>query len=148
MALAPHTSHWDFVIGVAAMFAVDFKAHSVGSSKFFRWPFRGIMRRLGAIPQQSVDSLVNEIRANKSFILAIFPEGTTDRTDRWKTGYYYAAKLSQVPILLVSLDYASRTFTFGPTLIPGDDMEADKIRIRNFYEGVRARHQEKFCLDE
>ena len=37
--------------------------------------------------------------------MAVTPEGTRSRQEKWKTGFYYLAKKSNVPICLGYLDY-------------------------------------------
>jgi 1-acyl-sn-glycerol-3-phosphate acyltransferase len=48
--LAPHTSNWDFFIGLAIAFALKLRAYWLGKDRFFRWPFHGVIRWLGGIP--------------------------------------------------------------------------------------------------
>src|SRR5690606_4608417 len=46
IAVAPHTSDWDFVVGVAAMFALDFRLAFLGKHTLFAPPFGAAMRWL------------------------------------------------------------------------------------------------------
>src|SRR5215213_11618800 len=48
--IAPHTSNWDFVVGLAARYALRLDASWLGKHTLFRPPFGWIMRRWGGIP--------------------------------------------------------------------------------------------------
>ena len=50
VAVAPHTSNWDFPVGVLVNSAGKFKANYVGKHSIFRWPFGVFFRWLGGIP--------------------------------------------------------------------------------------------------
>ena len=45
--VAPHTSNWDFPVGIAAKFALGIRATFLGKDTLFRWPFGSVMRWLG-----------------------------------------------------------------------------------------------------
>ena len=46
----PHTSNWDFIIGVLFKFAAGLPARWMGKDTLFRWPFRRLLLRIGGIP--------------------------------------------------------------------------------------------------
>ena len=46
----PHTSNWDALYAQLGKLALGLDAHWVGKDNLFRWPFAGILRRLGGIP--------------------------------------------------------------------------------------------------
>src|SRR5260370_26176092 len=46
----PHTSNWDFVVGLLALLASGLPAQWVGKDTLFRWPFGRLLRCLGGIP--------------------------------------------------------------------------------------------------
>ena len=78
--------------------------------------------------------------------LAIAPEGTRFRADRWKTGFYRIAEGAGVPIALVSIDYTRKIMGIGGTFTPSGDIEADMEHIRAFYDGVTAKRPEWFAV--
>src|SRR5579862_5062817 len=45
----PHTSNWDFVIGLLARFGAGIPVTWAGKDSIFRGPFAGLWRRLGGI---------------------------------------------------------------------------------------------------
>jgi len=50
LVAAPHTSNWDFVLGLLAMWAIGLRFSWVGKHTLFKGPFGPIMRSLGGIP--------------------------------------------------------------------------------------------------
>lgn len=146
--VAPHTSNWDFVLGLAAALALDVDAHWIGKHTIFRWPFGGLMRRLGGIPvnRQATSGFVEQVveRFNESdqLVLGIAPEGTRRRVQRWKSGFYHIAAGAKIPIVCAYLDYQSRVVGLGLNLMPTGDFETDLTAIQDFYapyQGKRSR---------
>ena len=146
IAVAPHTSNWDFVVGVAAMFALDLRLAFLGKDTLFRGPFGPLLRWLGGIPvdRSSPHGVVGEAvgafaRMDRR-ILAIAPEGTRKRGATFKSGFLHIARGARVPVLLAALDYEARCVRLGPCLEPGEDIEADRGRIAAYFAGVRGKH--------
>src|SRR5689334_21175238 len=50
LIVAPHTSNWDFVVGFAAMLALDLQLTWLGKHQIFRGPFGALWRRFGGVP--------------------------------------------------------------------------------------------------
>ena len=147
---APHTSNWDFLVGVGAMFAAGFRVSFLGKDTLFRPPLGWIMRGLGgrpvdrSSPRGVVAETVAQIRAADKFMLALAPEGTRKRVPNWKTGFWRVAKAAGLPIVLGFFDYGTRTVGFGPTLWP-DELESDLATIQAFYRTKTPRHPELFA---
>ncbi len=145
VAVAPHTSNWDFVVGVAAMFALDLRITFIGKHTLFRPPFDAVLRWLGGIPvdRSSANGLVKaSVRAFGEVqrrILVIAPEGTRKPVARFKSGFLRIARGAGVPVLLATLDYGARCVRFGPLVRPGPDVEADRRRIEAHFAPVRGR---------
>ena len=145
VAVAPHTSNWDFVVGIAAMFALDLRIGYLGKHTLFRWPFGGIMRWTGGIPVDRssphgvVGDSVAAFAAMDRRILAIAPEGTRRQVRQFKSGFLQIARGAGVPVVLAALDYAERCVRFGPTFMPGEDIEADRRRAEAYFAPVRGK---------
>ena len=145
VAVAPHTSNWDFVVGMAAMFALDLKITFIGKHTLFRWPIAGFMRWLGGVPvdRSASHGLVGETVAAMDrlpeSVVAIAPQGTRSPVRRFKSGFLHIAKGARVPVVLASLDYAARCVRFGPMFTPGDDVDADLRRVEAFFANVRGK---------
>ncbi len=150
--VAPHTSNWDFIIGVLALFALDLKANWIGKHTIFTPPLNLVMEWLGGIPvNRSVpNDLVNTTRQRfqleNRMVLGLAPEGTRKRVEKWKQGFYRIASGAHVPIVCACLDYKTRTIGFGPTINPSGDYDKDCEIIREYYAGVTAKFPEKFSL--
>jgi hypothetical protein len=77
----PHTSNWDFPIGLLARNATGLRVSWVGKHTLFRWPLAGLMRRLGGIPIDRsaraglVEALTAEFAQRESFHVATRPRG-------------------------------------------------------------------------
>ena len=145
-AVAPHTSNWDFVVGAAAMFALDLKIEFIGKHTLFRGPLAPVMRWMGGIPvdRSSAHGVVGEAvaafaRVDRR-ILAIAPQGTRRPVPRFKTGFLHIARGAGVPVMLAAFDYDARVIRFGPTLEIGEDIEAERARIEALFAPVRGRH--------
>lgn len=146
IAVAPHTSNWDFVVGMAAMFALDLRLTFIGKHTLFAGPLAPLLRWMGGIPvdRSAPHGVVGEsIRAfgeADRLILAIAPQGTRRPVPHFKSGFLHIAHGAGVPVLLAALDYEARSVRFGPLVRPGDDIEAERERVEAFFAKVRGHH--------
>ena len=145
VAVAPHTSNWDFVVGMAAMFALDLKITFIGKHTLFRWPIAGFMRWLGGVPvdRSASHGLVGQTVAAMDrlpeSVVAIAPQGTRSPVRRFKSGFLHIAKGARVPVVLASLDYAARCVRFGPVFTPGEDVDADLRHVEALFANVKGK---------
>ena len=146
VAVAPHTSNWDFVHGAAAMFALDLRISFIGKHTLFVWPFGSFFKWMGGIPVDRsaahgvVGEAVDGFRSDHVRVLAIAPEGTRRKVERYKTGFLHIARGAGVPVLLVGLDYSTRTVRIGPLLDIGEDIEAERLRVEAHFATIPGRH--------
>ena len=61
----------------------------------------------------------------QKFHLAITPEGTRKANPNWKKGFYYIALKAQVPIVLIGIDYSTKTITSTKAIMPTGDLNKD-----------------------
>lgn len=150
MILAPHTSIWDFYVGIAGKLAVGLHSSWFISSAYTWWPLGFFLRRLGGIPiyrngsHNLVSQIVESFNKHERMMVTLFPEGTRKKVGRWRTGFWYIASQAGIPIQLVSFDYAKRVTQCGPVFVPSGDIEADMKKIQEFYRNVQAKHPEQF----
>lgn len=148
--VAPHSSNWDFPVGIAAMFALDLKVHWFGKQTLFRWPFGALLRRLGGrpvnrdTPEGVVEEMAAMVRKEPKFVLALAPEGTRRRVERWRTGFYRIAERAEIPIVPVSFDWSRREVTIGSPIRPTGDLEADLVALQSRYRPEMARNPNAF----
>ena len=147
IAVAPHTSNWDFVVGVAAMFALDLRLTFIGKHTLFAGPFAPILRWLGGIPVDRssphgvVGDSVRGFAGVDRRVLAIAPQGTRKPVPHFKSGFLHIARGAGVPILLATLDYGTKTVRLGPLVDPGADIEAERERIEAFFSTVKGKRR-------
>lgn len=145
IAVAPHTSNWDFPIGVAVRSIRRFKANFLGKKELFKPPFGWLFYKLGGYPvdRQNKSNLVEQVieiaKNNEHFVIAIAPEGTRKSVSKWKTGFYQIAYGAGIPIVFCSLDYKKKLVFFNPPFYPTGDFIADAPVIAKFYEGVQGK---------
>lgn len=149
---APHTSNWDFLLGMGVVFAVGVDVKWLGKHTFVRGPLGGVLRWLGGIPvdrrapQGMVGRTIGEFARRERLLIGLAPEGTRKKVEKWKMGFYYIARGAGVPILPVYFDYGRRVVGFGPLVAPSGDVAADLEKIGSVYEGVVGRNPEQALL--
>jgi 1-acyl-sn-glycerol-3-phosphate acyltransferase len=144
--VAPHTSNWDFVIGAAAMLAMDLDARFLGKHTLFKGPLGVLMRRLGGIPVDRgnggrgvVEDMVAQFNRSEHLILALAPEGTRKTVAQWKTGFHRIALAAGVPIVATALDWGRHEIRFREPLQPTEDAAADIDTLRRYFTEARGR---------
>lgn len=148
--VAPHTSNWDFPIGLALSWVLELRAGFVAKEGLFRPPLGWLLRALGGRPVQRdrhenlVDEIAQVFISSDRFVLAITPEGTRSRVDEWKSGFYHVAALANVPIVPVYVDYATKTAGVGPALFLTGDVGTDMDVLREFYAGRQGKRPQQF----
>lgn len=147
--VAPHTSSWDFVIGIAIRSQVQIiHAKFLGKDSLFKGPFGFIFRKLGGFPvdrssnHNVVEQAVSLFKTHESFVLVLSPEGTRKKVDRLKTGFYHIAKNAGVPIVMSGLDFEKKECTFADPFYTTDDEAADFQRIYQFYAPLKGKNPE------
>jgi 1-acyl-sn-glycerol-3-phosphate acyltransferase len=149
IAVAPHTSNWDFPVGLAARSVLRIQnAQFLGKSQLFKPPFGWFFRWLGGHPvdrsssHDMVDQAVQIFSKHKKFILAMAPEGTRKKVAKMRTGFYYIAKGAGVPIVPVGFDFAKKEVIVGEPLLPSDDAAYDMATILAFYRTIQGKNPE------
>ena len=144
----PHTSNWDFIVGILYRHGVGLPANWMGKDSLFRGSVGALFRRLGGIPinrrerQGVVAALIDVFRERDVIWLVIAPEGTRSRVDRLKSGFYQLALGANVPCGLGYIDYATRTIGIDTYVQFSGDEDADLRRLREFYSTKKGRRSE------
>ena len=146
IAVAPHTSGWDFIIGVLARSALRIEnARYLGKSQLFKPPFGWIFRWLGGTPvdrsgsHDVVDQVVKIFNEHDEFVLALAPEGTRQKVERLRTGFYYIAKKAGAAIVPVGFDYEKKLIIIGDPMRPSDDFDKDMESLLSFYRPIKGK---------
>ena len=149
--VAPHTSNWDFSLGVAVVFALELRVSWLGKHSLFNTPLKGFFQWLGGIPVDRrashgvVGACVKAFEAAPALLLALAPEGTRKGLSRWKSGFHSIAAGAGVPILPVAFDYREHVVHLLPLFRPSGDLEQDLPLIQALFShahGLRERPRE------
>ena len=150
LAGAPHTSNWDFIIAMAVILTTGIKLSTLMKEEAFIWPLSILWKWFGFIPTNRnsptgiVGEVVSHFECNEKLWIGVTPEGTRGKTTQWKTGFLRIAHQADVPIVLMSLDYANKTWHFGRLFKATGDHNKDLAEIRDYFSNVTGknpRHQ-------
>ncbi len=148
LAVAPHTSNWDFIVLLLAKWAIGLQVCFWGKDTLFRIPLFGRwLRWLGGVPvarhapQGAVGQMVESMREARAqgrpMWLGLSPEGTRSRTAGWRSGFYRVALQAGVPVGLVALDFGRREVRVEHFWQLGGDAEADLAVMAAALQGAR-----------
>jgi len=136
IAVAPHTSNWDWVIGMAAALALDLDANWLGKQSLFHRPGGGLLRKLGGIPVDRkhpagiLEQVIEQCRAKDSFLFGLSPEGTRKPVSCWKSGCCRLAQGAGIPLLPVAFDYSQKTILIFDHWVPPADEDPEQCLLR------------------
>lgn len=148
MIVLPHTSNWDFPLGILARTILEEDMSFVAKSGLFWPPLGWLLKWLGGIPinrrksQNLVDLVAREYEKRDQLTIVITPEGTRKKVEKLKTGFYHIAKKAKIPILPVFFDYGRKEVIISDLLYPSDDEESDFAIIKNKTKGVKGKNPE------
>ena len=136
----PHTSNWDFVVGIFAKWTIGLQATFWSKDTLFRVPLLGAwLRWLGGVPVdrsaphgivgQMVQALIEAREHNQFLWLALTPEGTRKYRGAWRSGFYHVALRAGVPLGLVGFDYRERVVGVQNFFNLSGDMTRDMAHI-------------------
>ncbi|PLX79078.1 MAG: acyltransferase [Desulfuromonas sp.] len=148
--VAPHTSNWDWVVGMATALHLDLDANWLGKQSLFRGVLGGVLRWLGGIPVDRshahgvIAQVVSEARRRDKFLLGLAPEATRKPRDRWRSGCYYIARDAEIPLVPVRVDYSRKVIEVGAILPLSADAEETLAKLSSWYRPEMARYPENF----
>jgi len=144
----PHTSNWDFPVGLLSKWALGLPFRWLAKDSLFRGPMGGLMRYWGGVavdrraPMGATRMLAQRMLSEKWCWVAITPEGTRGYKPHWKSGFYHLAAAAMVPLVLVYLDYRTKTCSVADIVHLSGDQDADMAAIAAVYEGKQALYPE------
>jgi 1-acyl-sn-glycerol-3-phosphate acyltransferase len=142
MVVAPHTSNWDFLVGLAARSILDIDTYYVAKKELFKFPAGWLFRKLGGFPvdrsrsSNFVDAVVDLFKDKERFSICLTPEGTRSYAEKWKTGFYYIALKAQIPIVMVAFNYATKEVIVNPPFYPTGNIEQDIKYMKDYYKKI------------
>lgn len=152
LCVAPHTSNWDFIIGISFYKSIGGDPHFLMKKDWFFFPIGNLLRSIGGIPVDRKkntslsDHMADLFRMEDNFQLAVAPEGTRKKTTRWRTGFYYIALKAEVPIALAYLDYKKKEIGIKEIFEPTGDVDSDMDKIKNYYKNFKGKYPNSFSI--
>lgn len=147
---APHTSNWDGYFFILAALKLKVNPQWMGKDKLFQFPLGGAMHWFGGIAvdrskaNNLVEATVNQYNARQELVIAVPPEGTRGKSERWKTGFYHIARGAAVPVVCGFVDFVKKEAGLGPVMEMGENLSAELTRLGNFYAGKVGKHPEDY----
>lgn len=145
----PHTSNWDFPVGILMKYAFDMEVGFIAKSSLFVFPFGYLFKALGGVPvdrskkSNLIEKVVEVYNSKDRFCTAIAPEGTRKKVNRLKSGFYYIAKNANIPIVYVTFDWQNKVVKYAPPKMPEATKDAEITFAEKHFEGVLGRIPEK-----
>jgi 1-acyl-sn-glycerol-3-phosphate acyltransferase len=153
-AVYPHTSNWDFPLGILLKGAIPMGVKYIAKDSLFKWPYGWLFRKLGGIPVDRskstnfVDAMVDLYQRYDRLSFAIAPEGTRKKVDKFKSGFYYIAVKAKIPIILVKFDYKNKEVHFSDPFYPSGNYDEDLKLIIAHFRGTVGKNPEQACTFE
>lgn len=150
---APHTSNWDFIYALGALYLFGVPVRYLAKKELFKWPLKGILTSTGGISIDRskstgmVESAISRFSETDSLYLMIAGEGTRGKVEKWKSGFYHVALGAKVPLMLAYLDYDKKEAGFAPPIYLTGDKEKDIQTIKLFYADKIAKHPASFSIE-
>jgi 1-acyl-sn-glycerol-3-phosphate acyltransferase len=148
IVVAPHSSNWDAIWGIAAKVAQGLGIVFIGKKEAFWGPLGWLLRLFGGVPVDRrepggiVDQVAHQMRDASKMWFVLAPEGTRRKVEKWKTGFWKIARRAQVPVFCVAFNYPDRTIHLGPLVTMTEDMEADVRRVRGLFAGYHGKNHD------
>jgi len=140
----PHTSNWDFVIGLMAKWAIGIELRFWGKDSLFKAPLLGHwMRWIGGVGVDRSSShgivadTVRQMQAaaarGERFWLAAAPEGTRSLATGWRSGAYQVAVQAGVPVGLCYFDFREQVVSLTRFVRLTGDAQADFTAFADYF---------------
>ncbi len=147
LIVAPHTSNWDFPLGILIRKAARLdNVKFLGKSSLFRFPFGWVFKSLGGYPVERsqsnnlVQSYIDIFNSKKEFAIVMAPEGTRKKVEHFKTGFYFIARGAGIPIVPCIFDYAKKECSFLEPFSKFDDAEKDIQYLESLFRGIPGKN--------
>lgn len=150
MLASPHTSNWDLLFALAVYWIEGIDAKFLIKNSYTKGFFGFFFKWLGAIGvdrskgNNLVDYSIELFNIREELVLMVPAEGTRERVDKWKTGFYHIAKNANVPVSFGFLDYGKKIAGVGDVYALTGTFEKDMQYIQDFYKDIKAKHPEKY----
>ena len=146
LVMAPHTSNWDYFIGMMAfwgIYKIDLK--QLIKSDLFFFPLGSILRGMGGVPvyrnkkTNMTSKIADMYKRSNELAITFTPEGTRSYNPDWKKGFYYIAQRAEVPIYLAYIDYERKIGGFHGVFEPTGDIKEDIEEIKEIFKQYKGK---------
>ncbi len=138
----PHTHMYDLFLGFLIRKIQDTEVQFVAKKELFKGPLGWLLRKSGGIAldrtegQNKVEAISKMFDEHDELHLTILPEGTRKKVAKWKTGFYYIAKMANVPIVMITYDYKNGQMKISEPFYTTDNVEADFKIMYAYFDGI------------
>ena len=149
IAVGPHTSNWDFVLGRLAFYMYGIKPKILIKKELFFPPLGWLLKAIGGIPvdrkknNRLTDYAVELFNSNETMYMVFTPEGTRAYNPNWKKGFYYIAQRANVPIYICYMDYEKKIGGFHSPFFVTGNTEEDIAYIKSIMGKYKGKYPEK-----
>ena len=143
----PHTSNWDFPIGVLGKIAIGQRFHFIAKSSLFEGitgaVFGPFLRAIGGAPVErgvatgAIGRIAEQINRSDWYWLALAPEGTRSLRPYWRSGFYHIARTANVPLACAYFDFRRKCISLTDYLTLTGDADTDMAAIAAIYKDVQ-----------
>ena len=145
MIVVPHTSWFDFFIGVFFRGTYPVEINFLAKKELFKFPLGPYLKWMGGIAldrsktENKVDAIAKIFETKDILRLSLSPEGTRKKVTQWKSGYYYIAQKANVPIIPIGFDYANKQVIVFESFIVTNDYEKDSEYLQSLFKDVKGK---------
>jgi 1-acyl-sn-glycerol-3-phosphate acyltransferase len=147
VVVAPHTSNWDFFIGVLIRrFTKGFDPKYLAKKELFVFPFGILFRKLGGYPVERskntnfVDSIVDVYNSKEKFATTITPEGMRKYNKKWKTGFYYIAQKANIPLFRVAFDFGTKRVVLDELYYINKGVDETVVEFKKYFSEFKGKN--------
>jgi 1-acyl-sn-glycerol-3-phosphate acyltransferase len=135
---------------MATILGLNLRMRWLAKHTIFKRGVVWFMEWLGGIPtnrtqpQQIVERVARLAQKGKGVVIGITPEGTRKKAAKWKTGFLRIAKSLDCPILMVAINFPTKTIIIGDLYHPSGDNHYDLAAIKQYYNQFQGIHKDQF----
>jgi 1-acyl-sn-glycerol-3-phosphate acyltransferase len=147
LIVVPHTSWFDFFIGVFFRGTYPIEINFLAKQELFRFPLGSYLKWMGGIPlnrnknENKVEAIAKIYDTKEEMRLSLSPEGTRKKVTQWKSGYYYIAQKANVPILPIGFDYENKQVIIFDAFSVTNDFEKDSTYLESLFINIKGKVQ-------
>ncbi|NMM48198.1 1-acyl-sn-glycerol-3-phosphate acyltransferase [Marinigracilibium pacificum] len=148
IVVGPHTSNYDFFVGVFARRILDLNARFVAKDSLFVWPLGGYFKWMGGYPvirsrnTKLTDTIAEVFDKEEDLLIAITPEGTRSKIEDIKSGFWHIAKKANIPYYLCGFDWGNKELVISEPIMPSE-WDEDRKKVIDFFGNLKGKNPEQ-----